>query len=274
MISANAGVNIWLAMLVVAPLFVGLVGLIVERCLIRFLYGRMVDTMLATWGLSLLIIGLVTSIFGNTMQGVPPPLGGFAIGAYRTSYYKLFLLVVAIAIMAIVFAVLRYTRFGLIARAAMQNPDMAAVARRQSRRMSTWRPSRSARRSRGSPAGVLAPVSGVTPAMGAAYVAKAFITVVGGGAAIISGTVSASACSARQPARRLLHHPGLRRGDPVRHGDRADPPAAAGHHRPLLQGDHSDHDRFGQARPAGRSRSSLACVLRGHRRPPISSSSP
>jgi branched-subunit amino acid ABC-type transport system permease component len=61
-ISANAGVNIWIAMLVVAPLFVGLVGLIIERCLIRFLYGRLVDSMLATWGLSLLIIGIVTTI--------------------------------------------------------------------------------------------------------------------------------------------------------------------------------------------------------------------
>src|ERR1700733_1845654 len=64
-ISANAGVNIWIAMLVVAPLFVGVVGLIIERCLIRFLYGRLVDSMLATWGLSLAIIGIITTIYGN-----------------------------------------------------------------------------------------------------------------------------------------------------------------------------------------------------------------
>ena len=63
-ISTNNGVNIWFAMLVLAPLVVGLIGVIVERCLIRFLYGRMVDTLLATWGLSLLFIGLVTTIFG------------------------------------------------------------------------------------------------------------------------------------------------------------------------------------------------------------------
>ena len=76
-LAANHGVNIWVAMLVLSPLAVGLIGLVVERALIRFLYGRIVDTMLATWGLSLFIVGLVTTIFGNTIQGVPTPLGFF-----------------------------------------------------------------------------------------------------------------------------------------------------------------------------------------------------
>ena len=56
-VSTNHGVNVWISMLVVSPVFVGLVGLLVERTLIRFLYGRLVDTMLATWGLSLFIVG-------------------------------------------------------------------------------------------------------------------------------------------------------------------------------------------------------------------------
>ena len=57
---AKAGVNIYLAMLVLAPLAVGIWGLIVERLIIRFLYGRMIDVMLATWGLSLLMVGAVS----------------------------------------------------------------------------------------------------------------------------------------------------------------------------------------------------------------------
>jgi len=126
-VSTNAGVNIWVAMLVVAPLFVGAVSLVVERCLIRFLYGRLVDTMLATWGLSLFIVGLVTTIYGNTIQGVPTPLGGFSIGAYRSSLYTLFLVAMAALLLAAVWTVLRYTRLGLIARATMQNPNMAAA---------------------------------------------------------------------------------------------------------------------------------------------------
>src|SRR3954469_11983806 len=61
------GVPLWPAMLVVAPVVVGLIGLVIERVIIRPLYGRMIDTMLATWGLSLALIGLVTTLFGNTI---------------------------------------------------------------------------------------------------------------------------------------------------------------------------------------------------------------
>ncbi|NKN35954.1 branched-chain amino acid ABC transporter permease [Agrobacterium sp. a22-2] len=190
-ISTNAGVNIWISMLVIAPVFVGLVGLVIERCLIRFLYGRLVDSMLATWGLSLLIIGIVTTIFGNTIQGVPTPLGGFSIGEYRSSYYTLFLLAMALIMMAIVYGVMRFTRLGLVARATMQNPAMANSLGVNPARvyMGTFAAGAAIT---GLAGGLLAPVSGITPVMGGAYVAKAFITVVGGGAAILSGTLSAA----------------------------------------------------------------------------------
>ena len=62
-LAVRHGVNIWVAMLVVAPLVVGLLGALVERLVIRRLYGRMVDTMLATWGLSLALIGVVSMAF-------------------------------------------------------------------------------------------------------------------------------------------------------------------------------------------------------------------
>ena len=75
-------------MLVVPPLVVGLVGAIVERLLIRRLYGRMIDTMLATWGLSLALIGGVTMVFGNTISGFSAPLGSFAIGAVPRRGYE------------------------------------------------------------------------------------------------------------------------------------------------------------------------------------------
>lgn len=190
-VSANAGVNIWIAMLIVAPLFVGLVGLIVERCLIQFLYGRLVDSMLATWGLSLLIVGLVTTIFGNTTTGVPTPLGGFTVGAYRSSYYTLFLLAVAIVMVIVIYVLMRHTRFGLVARATMDNPGMSATLGVNPARiyMSTFALGAAIT---GLAGGVLAPISGITPGMGSAYIAKAFITVVGGGAAFVSGTLSAS----------------------------------------------------------------------------------
>src|SRR6202000_2062161 len=90
--SVQHGINIWIAMLVIAPLAVGLIGIVVERLLIRFLYGRMIDTMLATWGLSLFLVGLTTVVFGNTTVGLSAPLGSFEIGQYRTSAYTLFVI--------------------------------------------------------------------------------------------------------------------------------------------------------------------------------------
>ena len=73
--ATQLGVNLWVAMFLIAPIAVGLVGVVLERLVIRHLYGRMVDTMLATWGLSLLLVGIVTSIAGNTTAGVSAPLG-------------------------------------------------------------------------------------------------------------------------------------------------------------------------------------------------------
>ena len=94
-LTVQQGVSIWIAMLIVAPVFVGLVGLLVERVLIRFLYGRMIDTMLATWGLSLGLIGLTTTIFGNDPRGVSTPVGGFSIGHYEASLYGVVIIIVA-----------------------------------------------------------------------------------------------------------------------------------------------------------------------------------
>lgn len=190
-LSVSAGVNIWFAMLVIAPVFVGLVGVIVERCLIRFLYGRLVDSMLATWGLSLVIVGGTTMIFGNTIVGVSSPLGGFQVGAYQSSLYTPFLALMALLLMTVVFGVMRYTRAGLIARAVMQNPDMAATLGVNPARVYMATFGIGAAMS-GLAGGLLAPIAGVVPTMGAAFIAKAFITVVGGGTSILWGLISAS----------------------------------------------------------------------------------
>jgi branched-subunit amino acid ABC-type transport system permease component len=190
-VAASHGVSIWIAMLVVAPIVVGVIGVIVERTIIRFLYGRIIDTMLATWGLSLFLVGLTTAVFGNTTVGISAPLGSFEIGAYRTSAYTLFVIAVAIIVLGGVFAVLRWTRLGLIARGTMQNANMAAALGVNPPRVYAVTFGIGAALS-GLAGGVLAPVSGVFPTIGVAYVAKSFITVIGGGAAIVSGTASAS----------------------------------------------------------------------------------
>jgi branched-subunit amino acid ABC-type transport system permease component len=191
-VATNHGISIWIAMLVVAPIVVGIIGVVVERTIIRFLYGRMIDTMLATWGLSLFLVGMTTVIFGNTTVGISAPLGSFEIGAYRSSAYTLFVIAAAGVVLSGVFAMLRWTRLGLIARGTMQNADMAAALGVNPARVYAVTFGLGAALS-GLAGGVLAPVSGVFPTIGVAYVAKAFITVIGGGAAILSGTASASA---------------------------------------------------------------------------------
>jgi branched-chain amino acid transport system permease protein len=185
------GINIWLSILLVAPFVVGVIGLVVERVVIRHLYGRIFDTMLATWGLSLLFTGLVTTIFGNTTSGISSPLGPVAIGLANVSGYKFFIIGVAVTVLIALFLLLKQTRFGLVARATMQNADMASAVGINPKRTYATTFALGAALA-GLAGGVLAPITGIVPTIGAAYVAKAFITVIGGGSAILLGTLSAS----------------------------------------------------------------------------------
>jgi urea transport system permease protein len=185
--ATDAGINIWLAMLLLPPLVVGIVGLVLERTLIRFLYGRIIDTMLATWGVSLGLIGLMATLYGNNERSVPMPLGGFSIGHFGASLFSLVIIVMAASALVFMLVLLRYTKFGLILRATMQNPNMAAAmgVSPPTIYMGTFALGSALA---GLAGGLLAPVSGISPDMGAAYVARAFITVLGGGPAIITGT--------------------------------------------------------------------------------------
>ena len=189
--ASRVGMNIWVAMLVVAPITVGLVGIVAERLLIRRFYGQTVTTMLATWGLSLFLIGLVTAIFGNTTRGVAAPLGSVSIGAYSVSAYQLVLIAITLVVTALGFLALAKTRWGLIARGTMRNPDIASTLGIDPIKVYTVTFAVGAALS-GLAGGLLAPISGVIPYMGATYVARAFVTVISGGSALILGTVSAA----------------------------------------------------------------------------------
>jgi branched-chain amino acid transport system permease protein len=187
------GIDIWFAMLVIAPIVVGVVGLIVERLVIRFLYGRMIDTMLATWGLSLLLIGAVTLIFGSSAVSVPAPIPGYQLGAYQMGGYNLFIIVVTVVLYIAMWLVLRYTRIGLVARGAMQNPEVAASLGYNPRTVYMITFTVGAALS-GLAGGVLAPLTGLLPSSGGGYIAEAFIAVITGGAgAVIAGTLTSSA---------------------------------------------------------------------------------
>jgi branched-chain amino acid transport system permease protein len=189
--AVNLGVNIFVAMLVIAPLTVGLIGLVVERLVIRHLYGRLVDTMLATWGLSLFFIGLATMIFGNTTTGISTPIPGFAVGNYQINGYNFFIIVISVLLVLGLFAILRGSRAGLIARGTMQRSDIAAALGYSPERiyMATFFCGSALS---GLAGAVLAPLVGLVPTSGGAYIAKAFITVIAGGPALVTGLISSA----------------------------------------------------------------------------------
>lgn len=186
----RAGLNIWLAMLV-AAVAVGIVGLVVERLLIQHLYGRLAATMLATWGLSLILVQGVVLIYGPATQGIPTPLGNVQIGQYSVSQYNLVLIAAAVLLLAIVFYVFTHTRYGTMARAATQLPHMASAIGINAKRINMVTFAFGAALA-GAGGALLAPVAGVVPSMGQAYVGRAFMTVVVGGPAVLTGTASAS----------------------------------------------------------------------------------
>ncbi|WP_150526676.1 branched-chain amino acid ABC transporter permease [Roseibium sediminis] len=190
-VAVNQGVNVFIAMLVIAPITVGLIGLVVERLVIRHLYGRLVDTMLATWGISLLFIGLATMIFGNTTTGISTPISGFSVGTYQINGYNFFIILVAMVLVLGLYIVLKLTRLGLIARGAMQRADMAAALGYSPSRiyMATFFCGAALS---GLAGAVLAPLVGLVPTSGGAYIAKAFITVIAGGPSLIAGLASSA----------------------------------------------------------------------------------
>jgi urea transport system permease protein len=125
LVVTQLGWNAWLA----APFaaMVGLVlGVLTERLVIRPLYARPLDAILATWGLGIVIGQLITIGFGREVQFVQSPVSG-AIPFLGQSYslYRLLLVVIAVALGGALAALLYFTRFGLTARAVIMNEDLA-----------------------------------------------------------------------------------------------------------------------------------------------------
>lgn len=190
LVGVRAGLGLWLAM-IVGSLAVGLFGLIIERLLIHHLYGRLAASMLATWGLSLILAQSVMLIFGPSTQGIATPLGSVQIGDYSFSEYSLVLIGAAPLLLAIVFWVFTRTRYGTMARAATQLPAMASALGINTRIVNMWTFGLGAALA-GAGGALLAPLAGVFPTMGQAYIAQAFMTVIVGGAGVLSGTTAAA----------------------------------------------------------------------------------
>jgi branched-chain amino acid transport system permease protein len=182
------GLSFWVG-LVAAPLVVGAIGVLIERTLIRFLYGRRLEAILATWGVGLIIVQSMQNLYGPLTEGVPPPLGSVRIGNFSVSQYSFVLIGFAVAILITVYWLFKHTRYGVMARAASQLPDIAASMGVRSERINMLTFGLGAAIA-GLGGAVIAPLVGVVPSMGAGFIAQAFMTVVTGGPLIVSGTIA------------------------------------------------------------------------------------
>ncbi len=172
----------------------GLVGIVIERCLIRFLYGRPLETLLATWGLSLVLQQAVRSIFGPTNRSVSTPdwmSGSSMVGGLTITYNRLYIIIFAALVLAALMAALRYTPLGLQMRAVTQNRRMAAAMGIRT----PWVDAMTFGLGSGvaGMAGVaLSQIDNVSPNLGQGYIIDSFMVVVFGGVGNLWGTLVAA----------------------------------------------------------------------------------
>lgn len=179
------GLNPWLSL--GFAFFIGFVcGMLIERLVVRPLYSRPLDAILATWGLGIIIGQVITLAFGREVQFVQSPVTG-AVGLMGTSYseYRLLLVLIAIAIAIAIGAVLNGTRLGLVTRAVIMNEDLARGLGINSGmvRFITF----SLGAGLASLAGALiTPLSSVDPNMGVPWLVNAFMLVMVSGVSLVS----------------------------------------------------------------------------------------
>jgi urea transport system permease protein len=174
-----------------AFLFAGFVGILIERGIIRFLYGRPLETLLATWGLSLILQQGVRTTFGPTNKDVSNPSwmsGSFDLGQITITYNRMWIIVFTLAIFMGLLALLRFTRFGLEMRAVTQNRAMAASMGIRTNRIDAL--------TFGLGSGIaglagvaLSQIDNVSPNLGQGYIIDSFLVVVFGGVGNLWGTL-------------------------------------------------------------------------------------
>ncbi len=174
-----------------AFLVAGAVGVAIEQSIIRFLYGRPLETLLATWGLSLVLQQGVRSIFGPTNREVGNPAwmsGSFQLGEMAITWNRLTILIFALVVFAVLMVMLRTTFFGLQMRAVTQNRAMAASMGTRTGLVDAL--------TFGLGSGIaglagvaLSQIDNVSPNLGQSYIIDSFMVVVFGGVGNLWGTL-------------------------------------------------------------------------------------
>jgi len=171
-----------------------LAGLVLERTVIRFLYRRPLESLLATWGVSLVMQQLFRMVFGANNVQVSSPrwlLGHFDINDVSLGYNRVFVIGFAIVIVIGTWMLLTKTPLGLLIRAVMQNRDMASCMGVRTARVNMMTFAFGSGLA-GLAGAFLSQIGNVGPSLGQSYIVDSFMTVVVGGVGSIVGTVYAS----------------------------------------------------------------------------------
>lgn len=188
--------NFWLG-LVVAPLVVGAIALVVERGLIRYLYERPLDTLLATWGLGIVLREGVSLLFGAGEKSVRGPFTG-SLDFLGITYpaYRVFLIGFSAVVLAVFVVLFTKTTFGLRVRATIERRHMAEAVGINTKRVNQATFALGAALA-GLAGALISPIYVTSPGMGLGWLVPAFLVVIIGGmgsvyAAIAGGLVIAA----------------------------------------------------------------------------------
>jgi len=168
-----------------------LAGLVLERTVIRFLYRRPLESLLATWGVSLVMQQLFRMVFGANNVQVSSPnwlLGHFSLNDVSLGYNRVFVIAFAVVIVIGTWLLLTKTPLGLLIRAVMQNRDMASCMGVRTARVNMMTFAFGSGLA-GLAGAFLSQIGNVGPSLGQSYIVDSFMTVVVGGVGSIVGTV-------------------------------------------------------------------------------------
>ncbi|TVP45309.1 MAG: branched-chain amino acid ABC transporter permease [Halomonas sp.] len=189
--TARMGLPLPVAMLC-GSLAAGVLGIVLERTIIHRLYHRPLDSIVATWGISLILTQGTLIVLGSSMAGISTPLGSFSVGDYTYSTYRMVLLGVAVLLLVGLYVVFHHTTFGIHSRATIQAPHMARAAGIDTGRMYSLTFGLGAALA-GLAGALYAPTISIVPTLGANFLVESFVTVVVGGADVFLGTAPAAA---------------------------------------------------------------------------------
>ncbi|MDX1808627.1 MAG: hypothetical protein R3331_03720 [Sulfurospirillaceae bacterium] len=188
LVITKTGVPFPIAVLL-ATLLTALFGAIVEKLIISRLYGRILDTMLATWGLSMVMYEAAILIFGTVTPGIGLPQSTLSIGSYSISTYLLMMIPTAIILMFGAYYLLTKTKYGVMSRASIADSATSSAMGIETKRLNTITFTLGSGLA-GFAGAVLLPIVSATPNMGLAFVVKSFLIVVVAGPLALSGTAA------------------------------------------------------------------------------------